>query len=170
MKARNALVLGLFFAAFSLAHAQWVWLDSQGRKVFSDRPPGNDVPAKNILKQPNQNGSGALVFKPLNDAESANSGNAATPAATVAPANDPALEAKKKQAEVQEAAKAKAEQERQAQAKADNCSRAKQAKATYDSGRRISQTDAKGEVVILNDEQRASEVARIQSIIAQTCN
>ncbi|MBT0570629.1 DUF4124 domain-containing protein [Curvibacter sp. CHRR-16] len=170
MKARTALVFAMFATAFSLANAQWVWLDSQGRKVFSDRPPGNEIPAKNILKQPAANSAGQLVFKPLNDTTTAPSGATATANTNTAPASDPALEAKKKQAEAQEAAKVKAEQERQAQAKADNCARAKQAKATYDSGRRIAQTDAKGEVSILTDEQRAVEVARIQGIIAQTCN
>ncbi|MFX6884193.1 DUF4124 domain-containing protein, partial [Acinetobacter baumannii] len=34
------------------AAAQWQWIDKDGRKVFSDRPPPQEIPEKNILKQP----------------------------------------------------------------------------------------------------------------------
>jgi hypothetical protein len=36
------------------ATAQWVWLDKDGSKVFSDRAPSGSIPEKNILKRPNQ--------------------------------------------------------------------------------------------------------------------
>ena len=49
---------GLWFAALTLCaqmvSAQWLWLDNDGRKVFSDRAPPPEIPDKNILKQPNR--------------------------------------------------------------------------------------------------------------------
>ena len=32
--------------------AQWLWLDKDGKKVFSDRPPPSDIASNRILKQP----------------------------------------------------------------------------------------------------------------------
>jgi len=43
------------------ATAQWQWLDKDGRKVFSDRPPPADVPDKNILAQPNMRAPAGLT-------------------------------------------------------------------------------------------------------------
>ena len=51
----NAARIGLLALACTLplaAVAQWQWLDKDGRKVFSDKSPPPDIPAKNILKQP----------------------------------------------------------------------------------------------------------------------
>ena len=77
---------------------------------------------------------------------------------------------KKKQAEQAEIAKRKAEEEKRLQVKEENCSRAKQAKANYDSGMRIAKTNEKGEREILDDAARASETKRIQTIIDADCN
>jgi membrane protein involved in colicin uptake len=82
---------------------------------------------------------------------------------------DPALEAKKKQAEDAEAAKKKAEEARVAAARAENCTRSKQAKASFDSGIRIARTTAQGEREVLDDAARASETKRLQDIIASDC-
>ena len=68
-----------------------------------------------------------------------------------------------------EAAKKKAEDEKIAKAKADNCTRARQAKATFESGRLITHSNAKGERVFLDDATRAAESKRIDGIIATDC-
>ena len=47
--------------------------------------------------------------------------------------------------------------------------RAKQAKASFDSGLRISRTNAAGEREFMDDAARASELKRIQGIIASDC-
>ncbi len=67
------------------------------------------------------------------------------------------------------AAKKKAEDEKIAKAKADNCTRARQAKATFESGRLITHSNAKGERVFLDDATRAAESKRIDGIIATDC-
>ena len=48
----RATFIGLACAFRALCLAQWQWIDKDGRKVFSDRAPPPDIPAKNILKQP----------------------------------------------------------------------------------------------------------------------
>ena len=91
------------------------------------------------------------------------------PASTAGSGKDKELEEKKAQAEAAEAAKKKAEDEKIAKAKADNCTRARQAKATFESGRLITHSNAKGERVFLDDATRAAESKRIDGIIATDC-
>lgn len=154
------------------AFAQWQWLDRDGRKVFSDRAPPPEIPEKSILKRP-----GKMPPPPATPANSDAAPVAATPA-TAASGPVPVakkseldlkLEEKKKQAEQAEAAKRKAEEARVAQIQAENCARAKQAKATLDSGVRMSTTNAKGEREVMDDAARAAETKRLQGIIASEC-
>ena len=167
--------LGLVFSL--TAAAQYMWLDATGRKVFSDQPPPANIPAKRVLQQP---GKAAVSMpaavtdeKPNADAD-ADSPKAATKpkttAATQANAGkDKDLEAAAKKADDEAAAKKKAEQEVQDKAKADNCVRAKQAKATLDTGMRLSHTNAKGERGFMDDATRMVETKRVEGIIASDC-
>jgi hypothetical protein len=82
---------------------------------------------------------------------------------------DKALEEKRKLAEAAEGEKRKAEEAKVAAMQADNCSRARTAKAGFDAGYRIAQTNAKGEREILDDNQRAVEVKRLEGVIARDC-
>lgn len=154
-----------------LALAQWLWLDKDGRKVFSDRSPPADVPARNILKQP----GGAKAVPPAEAEAPAASPVAAASAAKTALALpkvsgvDKALEEKKKLAEQAEASKKKAEEEKVARDKAENCDRTKRALAAFDSGQRIRVPNAKGELEYLGDEQRAVETKRLQGLAASNC-
>jgi hypothetical protein len=146
--------------------AQWQWIDSSGRKVFSDRPPGAEVPEKNIIKQPNTRAKSSAV-------EASAPPPAGAPAAPVAakPGEgvDKGLIEKKKQADAAEAAKRKADEDRVAIAKAENCNRARQAKTGLDSGARISRINDKGEREFLDDTARAAESQRNQSTIDSDC-
>ena len=83
---------------------------------------------------------------------------------------DKELEAKKKQAADAEAAKKKTEEEKITKAKIENCARAKQAKATMDSGVRIGRVNVAGEREVMDDVARAAEVKRIQAVMATDCN
>lgn len=166
----TALALCLPLAAM----AQWQWIDKDGRKVFSDRAPPADVPPKNIIKQPG--GRAPMVVEaPVVAAASApaSAASAARPgAAASAPrlsGKDKELDEKKKLAEAAEAEKKKAEEEKQAKARAESCARAKQQKATYDSGVKVTRMNAKGEREVLDDKQRATESKRMDEIIAADC-
>ena len=179
MKPARALLFALTLAATMAAHAQYQWIDKDGRRVFSDRPPPADVPQKNVLKQPRMSNAPLITTAPAAPAAAASTPaageapNAATrpaAAASAAPAGvDKALEEKKKQAEAAEAAQKKADEQRLAAARADNCKRAMNAKATLDSGMRMARLNDKGEREVLDDAQRAAELKRVNQIIAQDC-
>jgi hypothetical protein len=165
MKIRNAFVLGVIWAASLSAMAQWQWVDKDGRKVYSDRPPPSDIPEQSILKHPGYKGGSALPAAAAVAASGAASASAPRPSG-----KDRELEEKKKQAEQQEAAQKKAEEEKFQKIRAENCARARQAKAGFDSGARIATTNTAGERIILDDDARAAEAKRLQGVIQSECN
>ena len=157
--------------------AQWQWTDKDGRKVFSDRPPPADVPPARILKQPH--GLPVLAVRPAAAEDAAKKtaepgarpSEAAAPVPAAAPAdgNDKELAEKKAKADAAEAAKKKAEEAKQAVARADNCGRAQRAKAVFDAERPVRQANPQGELVFLDEKERAAEVRRLQGIIKSDC-
>lgn len=177
MRTQKLLLLALGCAWALAASAQWQWLDKDGRKVFSDRAPPLDIPEKNILKQPGgRPAARAAAAEPAAVPGAADQPAAVAAAPAKAPASAPKLsgvdkdlEQKKKQAEEAEAAKQKAEDQKIAKGRAENCTRAKSAKGTLDSGIRVSRANAKGEMEILDEATRASETKRLQDIINADC-
>lgn len=155
------------------ASAQWQWIDKDGRKVFSDRAPPSDILEKNILKRPG--GSPTTVpITPVSagmDASSATTASGPQGGASAPKSSgvDKELAEKKKKAEEAELAKRKAEEERILKARVENCARAKQGKATFDSGVRVSRTNEKGEREVMDEAARATEIKRIQAIIDADC-
>nr|WP_315463852.1 DUF4124 domain-containing protein [uncultured Rhodoferax sp.] len=147
------------------AFAQWQWIDKDGRKIFSDRGPGPDVPDKNILKRP----AGGKPNGSSTSNETAAPTQEATPTLPKDSGIDKSLEAKKKQAEAVEIANKKAADERITKAKAESCKLARQSKASLDSGLRIARTNQAGEREILDDTARAAEAQRIQGVIDSDC-
>jgi hypothetical protein len=161
------------------AAAQWQWIDKDGRKVFSDRPPPQDIPEKSVLKQPSFGAPRVVPAASAAAAAAPAATTAAAPAATAAAApasaasaasgKDKELEKRKADAEAAEAAKKKAEEDKNAKARAENCTRAKAAKAMLDSGTPLRQSNAQGERVFLDEAQRAAEGKRIDATIASDC-
>ena len=159
------------------ALAQWQWIDKDGRKVFSDRPPPLTIAEKDILRQPHQR---VLPAKPSladGDTQPGTAPAAATAATAAKPTMkatvrgvDKELEERKAKAEAEQDAKNQAEEKKTVAARAENCTRAKQAKATLDSGQLMKRTNAKGEQVFMDDAARAAERKRAQSIIDSDCN
>lgn len=149
------------------AWAQWQWTDASGRKVFSDTAPPSDIPDKNILRRPGERPA-PPPSKPVADAAQGNT--EADPAAKAAlDKKAAALEAQKKQAEEAEKAKEKAQALKAAAAKADNCQRAQRNLASLGTGRMLSTVNDKGERVIMNEDTRNAEKARLQQIVQQSC-
>lgn len=163
MKLFQPLIAATLFAMSLSATAQWQWIDKDGHKVFSDRPPSSDVPEKNILKRP---GSQLKIA----DTPASSAPAAAAPGTAAKPSGeDKELAERKKQATDAEAAKRRQEEERIARAQADNCNRARQAKAGVDAGVRLSRINEKGEREFLDDAGRAAEAQRLQGIIDENC-
>jgi hypothetical protein len=165
-------VAGVCFLSLA-ASAQWAWVDKDGKKVFSDRAPGADVPERSVLKRPGRSASAVPALPDTNvDANGSMERNPATanPAASK-PASgiDKELTERLKKAEQDQAAKMKVEEDRVARARADNCQRARLALKNLDSGVRMSRMNVKGEREILDDAARAAEGKRLQSVADNEC-
>lgn len=165
------LVLGLVCVLPLAAHAQWQWVDNAGKKVFSDQAPPPDIPDKNIVRRA---GGVSARPAPAPTTPPADAAAVAAPARSASGAVRPSgvdkeLEEKTKRAEEAEKAKQAAEAQKLAQAKAENCNRARQSKATYDSGIRVARLNDKGEREILDDKGRAEEQQRLQTVISSDC-
>ena len=179
MKMHKLLLLAVACTWAMGATAQWQWIDKDGRKVFSDRAPSQDIPDKNILKQPGGLRPARAATPPTQpSSDGASTAATSTTPAVAAPAPKPAasaagkdkeLEEKKAQAEAAEAARKKAEEEKAAKAKTENCTRARAAKADFESGKPIAQANAQGERIILDGPARATEAKRVDGIVQSDC-
>ena len=161
MKSQKLLVIVIGCALSFGAAAQWQWIDNSGSKVFSDRGPPPEIPAKNILKQPSGVPKTIAVVAP-----------AVIASAIQAPkilGIDKALEEKKKQTEAAEATSRRAELEKNAAARAESCKLAKQSQTNLDSGLRIARINDKGEREILDDTARAAELRRVRDVVTADC-
>jgi type IV secretory pathway VirB10-like protein len=168
MRSARALACLAVLAAGALpcaALAQWQWIDSSGRRVFSDKAPPPDVPERNILRQPGGRAPSAAAAP----AEAATASPVATASAPRPAGRDALLEQRRKQQETAEADKRKAEEQKFAEQKAENCKRARAAKANVDSGLRMTRVNENGEREILTDAQRAAEAQRLEGIIREDC-
>ena len=168
MKLTHAFLLAAMAGLCFSASAQWQWIDKDGHKVFSDRAPPSDILDKNIVKRPG--GRTPKVSLPADTEDNAASPLAPASSSAGKPtALDKELEAKKKQTQEAELAKRKADEERVAKAKIENCARAKQAKATFDSGAQVGRINAAGQQEVMDEAARAQEMVRIQGIMARDC-
>ena len=174
------LAFGFSVLAFvaTTASAQWQWVEKDGRKIFSDRPPPAEITEKNILKRPAGAAPAAAVTVIPTEAATAGkpataaSGAAIKTSAASAPklsGKDAELEANKKRAEEEEASKKKLEAEKAGKAKAENCERGKSGLATLQSGVRLSSVNAKGEREIFDDAKPAVVTKRAQEVIDASC-
>ena len=166
MKSARTALLALACLVPLVASAQWQWIDKSGRKVFSDQAPPPEIAADKILKRPGPRGR-SVDAQPA--PETAAAAAAAAPALPKVTGKDKVLDEKKKQMDAAEAEKKKAQEEKVAAMRAENCTRARSAKATYDTGVRISRVNDKGEREILDDKQRAAELKHLEGVIARDC-
>ena len=165
MRIAHLLILASVLALPLGAQAQWQWIDKDHKRVYSDQAPPPDIPEQDILHRPANSGRRAAAPAPV---PSAADGAPPSPAAA-AKGVDKSLEEKTRKAKEAEEAKQKAEADRVAKAKAENCERARQGKATMDSGMRVAQMNAQGERIIMDDDARAAENQRLQSVIQSDC-
>jgi hypothetical protein len=170
MKAAPIALLALACALPIAASAQWMYLDKDGRKVFSDKAPPPEIAPERILKGPKGSGVGAAAMTPTAQPVSVEATQATAPAGGLKPlGKDKSLEDRKKQLAAAEADKRKADEEKVAAARADNCQRAREARTAYAGGQRISKMDSKGDRSFVDDAERASETKRLDQVIARDC-
>lgn len=139
--------------------AQWLWIDTNGTKVYSDQPPPSNIAEKNILKKPNN-----FATLPLEQTQSALSNNKkeAKNAASTASSASSSADAKLLEAQ-------KAQVEKQKMAKAERCKNAKKDLVALNSGIRISSFNDKGEREFMDDKKRSEEVKAKQKMIEIDC-
>ncbi len=144
-------------------HAQpYKWKDAQGRTVYSDQPPPNNIPQEDVIKG----------FKPKSSqAPAATSAPAAEGDAKPAPAVKPAearpkpksvaeqeMEFKKRQQDKAEAEEKKQKTEAEEKQRTEYCERSKGYLRALEDGVRIAETNAKGEKNYMDDAKRQREL------------
>lgn len=153
-----ALLLGS-----SLAYAQYSWIDANGVRHFSDRPPPPSTPPHKILKAPRR-AAAAVTPAPAEPALGADAPTPSKGPKTLAQREEEFL-ARSKLREEQERKDAAATQRRRDLA--EHCQDARQMRAQVESGVRIAKFDAKGERSFMTDEERAVQLARVNKALAQ---
>jgi hypothetical protein len=139
------LLLACTLAVSIAAHAQlYKWVDKDGRVTYSDQP------------------------SPAQQSKQLNVSPAPAPAAQRS-----AVEMEKEREKVRESDKEKAKVAEDAAKKAqidqENCNRAKAYLATVTAGGRIATYDAKGEQMILSDEQIDAERVKARKAVDEAC-
>ena len=168
MKMLSTIVLALACAFPLMALAQWQWMDKDGRKVYSDRPPPPEIPEIDVLKKP-VGGHRTSAPSAVNPAAPASAAQKDALGAGKVLGKDPVLEAKKKQMDDEEEAKRKAAAGKQGQDKTQNCERARSSLAVLQSGIRMKVPNANGEMEFISDANRAAEIERVQGIVSAEC-
>jgi type IV secretory pathway VirB10-like protein len=137
------------------ALAQYVWLNEQGVKQYSDTPPPASVPNSKILKTPRGSVPASAPAKAAEEkiAEDDNAKKEKGPQTTAeknADYNKRMLEKADKDKEAEQKAKLAADKKK-------GCEQASNYKRVLDSGERISRMDPSGERSYMSDEERAQE-------------
>jgi hypothetical protein len=143
--------LGLAFAALALAQ-QYKWVDQDGKVRYGDTPPP---------------GVQATPLKPAVSAPAAPRAAAKKDSGTTELSPEAAF--RKRQQERQEKEEKAAKERTDAEAKRVNCERSQASLRSLQSGQRITTTNAAGERVFIDDEERAKEIERTQRAVNDWC-
>ena len=162
----------LVFVAVGDAHAQWKWRDRNGQIHMSDLPPPRDVADKDVLQRPASAARPAPAPAPAAEGDDA-APAVATPPADAKPRVDAELKARRKAAEQEQQARQQAQQKQEetklAQQRAENCDRARAHLRQLESGMRMARVNEKGERIVIDDKERASEMQRARQVISSDC-
>lgn len=153
---RHAISFAALCAAFAAgAQAQYVWLDENGRKQYSDLPPPPSVPDRHILKRP---GTTTLPASPTQAEQDK------PPAPTLAERD---AEFRKRRAEKAEQEKKAREEARVAAENRKRCERLREYQGALESGVRMARRKADGEREIIDDAERKRELQETRRMLAE---
>lgn len=169
---RRTLTVAVALAALMAlpAAAQWVWKDSNGRTVYSDRSPPPDVKPSQIVREP---------ANPVLAAPAASTGQLAAPKGSDPKAQassgpktvaEQEMEFRKRQQERADSEKKVQEEQQKSAAKAAECERARGYLKGLEDGQRVMRTDAAGNREYLDDNQRAAEIERTRKMVQSVCS
>lgn len=168
MRHASFLLLLALLAALP-AQAQWKWRDANGVTQYSDLPPPQGTPEKDILQRPANAQRKAVIIQPVGAAASAAAAAASAAAPKPAASRPDAAEQKRQEEERQARQKDEQEKQRMAEQRRENCSRAQENLRSLQSGNRITKVNEQGQRVFLDEAQLASETARVRQLIASEC-
>lgn len=163
---RFGLLALLLLSIAAPAQAQWKWRDGAGKLQFSDLPPPQGTPEKDILQRP-RNQQQRIVVVPYGASA------ASAPAAPVAASGPGKAELERQAREKQQEKEAQARQKdadaKLAEQRRDNCVRAKENMKLLQDGARLTRNNDKGETVFIDERQRAEEIQRTRSLVDSEC-
>lgn len=163
---RVGLLAALVLCVALPAQAQWKWKDASGKVQYSDLPPPNGTPEKDILQKPPGLRLQVVPVLPPGASAPASVPRVAASAPGKADAEQPA---KLKQQEAEQRAKQKEEEKRLADQRRENCGRAQDNLKLLQDGTRLTRRNDKGESIVLDDNARADEMRRTRNVIESEC-
>ena len=159
-------VLALLLLALAFpAQAQWKWRDAGGKIQYSDLPPPNGTPDKDILQRP-VGVKPLVVIQPFGATVAA---SAPAPAPSGPSKAELEREAKQKKQDQDAMAKQKEEERKLALQRRENCGRAQANMKMLQDGVRLTRANEKGESVPLDERQRAEEIQRTRNVMTSEC-
>jgi hypothetical protein len=170
---RRTLAVAVALAALTAlpAAAQWVWKDSNGRTVYSDRSPPPDVKPSQIMRQPSNPVLGPAPSQAASPSDAskapAEKAQAASGPKTVA---EREMEFRKRQQERADSERKAQEEQQKSAAKATECERARGYLKGLEDGQRVVRTDASGNREFLDDSQRGAEIERTRKMVQSLCS
>ncbi|WP_197046816.1 DUF4124 domain-containing protein [Paucibacter sp. KBW04] len=165
-----SLISVLLLGAALPASAQWKWRDPAGKLQFSDLPPPNGTPEKDILQRPANARRAPIVIQPYGQAAASEAPASAASAGRSAPSKEElARQARDKQREKDAQAQQKEEERRIAEQRRANCQSAQDNQRLLESGVRIRRANAQGEPEVLDDKQREAELQRARAVVSSEC-
>ena len=171
-KMYSVLLPALLALSFALpACAQYVWIDNNNVKVYSDKPPPVHVPAHRILKGPRGYQPKTIKESKAEPGDATNGRNkdgkaASAPQRPMTTAEKNA-DFNKRRMERLEKEKKEAAEQKDRQTKAENCERARAYQRALRSGQRISRSNATGGRDYMGEEERANETRKVEETLRE---
>lgn len=158
------LCITLMFAAAASAQL-YRWVDKDGRVHYTATPPPAGTKAR-TLQAPSTPSPASDDAAP--DAAAKDAGAKDARKGPLTP-TEQEQEFRKRQLEAQKAGEKAALAAKEAETKQQNCTRAREALATFESGQRISRTNAQGERYYLGDDAHARETEAARRAVQDWC-
>ena len=160
------VAIAVLLATATVAAQVYKWVDKDGQVQYTDTPPPPGA-AKIEAKKIN-----STVASPTSPIAAAAAPGAKPGDAAKSPkdkAKDAAKEAEKRKTDASNVAKKDEETQRNAKANEERCKGATSNLREYESGRPVARTNESGERVILNDDERLAEAAKMRVAMTEAC-
>ena len=167
------IALAILLGAATVTAQVYKWVDKDGKVQYTDTPPPLDakgVPKKIDARPAAGAGSAATKAPPTSTAKGVVPADAKT-----APPDKPKtlaelnMESEKRRTDALDAEKKAAAQSKMDKANQDRCKEATRYFRDLETGRPISITDDAGQRKLLDDPARATELARAQNAMNESC-